>query len=106
MKHQTFCQHKGRIFLSSKDIFFHRKEFKLRQEFYESAQTTLAAIGQKYQSVLRKRLEAKGKKWKRKKKLTFVGIHSRRGDYLALQEEHGKPELTPNYFLDAMEMYR
>ena len=58
-----------------------RNELHMRAEFVEAGRATFERIGQQHQQVLKRRLEAKGKKWKNNKKLTFVGIHSRRGDY-------------------------
>ena len=58
-----------------------RNELHMRGEFVEAGRATLERIGQQHQQVLKRRWEAKGKKWKNNKKLTFVGIHSRRGDY-------------------------
>ena len=46
------------------------------------------------------------KKFKKKKDITFVGIHHRRGDHLQFQKEGGMKSLEPAYFLEAMEMYR
>ena len=58
-----------------------RNELRMRAEFVDAGRATLERIGKQHQQVLKRRLEAKGKKWKNNKKLTFVGIHSRRGDY-------------------------
>ena len=60
---------------------------QLRGEFTEAAQQTITQIADKFQKVLRQRAEARGKKWKKNKKLTFIGIHSRRGDYKALMKQ-------------------
>jgi len=99
-----------------------KAELKLRPELIASGSVTLARIADEFQAVLKARHEmkaaaankkkaAKGnttkkaKKFKRKE-LTFVGIHSRRTDYTALMLEKGGKELTPNYFVNAMDMYR
>lgn len=43
---------------------------------------------------------------KKGKSITFVGIHSRRTDHVALQKEMGEEVLKASYYLEAMEMYR
>ena len=46
------------------------------------------------------------KKLKKKKKITFVGIHNRRGDHIQDQVKKGVGELLPGYFLGGMDFYR
>ena len=46
------------------------------------------------------------KKLKKKKKVTFVGIHNRRGDHIQDQVKKGVGELFPGYFLGGMDFYR
>lgn len=46
------------------------------------------------------------KKLKKKKKITFVGIHNRRGDHIKDQVKEGVDELLPGYFLGGMDLYR
>jgi len=44
--------------------------------------------------------------FRRKTEISFVGVHVRRGDHLALQAESGLVELKPGYYLQAMDLYR
>ena len=46
------------------------------------------------------------KKFKKKKDITFVGIHQRRGDHVSYRDEANIRELGASYFLESMEMYR
>ena len=46
------------------------------------------------------------KKFKKRKDITFVGVHHRRGDHLFFQQEGDIPTLDVGYFLESMEMYR
>ena len=48
----------------------------------------------------------KRKKLKRKKPVIFVGIHHRRGDHIIDQVMEGVGELSPGYFLGAMDFFR
>ena len=88
-------------------VDFMSKELKLRQEFIDSASITINKIAEEYQNFLasKKRKSKPGKKFK-KKTLTFVGIHSRRTDYLPLQKERGMKQLTPRYFQQSMDYFR
>ena len=81
------------------------RDLKLRPEFMQSAEKTLSEIGDKFQSVLKFRYTKRGRKYRRKK-LTFVGVHSRRTDYLPYMEQHGMDEVPPQYFFQAMDIYR
>ena len=46
------------------------------------------------------------KKFKKKKDITFVGIHQRRGDHVSFRDEGNIDELGASYFLESMEMFR
>ena len=73
--------------------------FKFKKVFRETSDDTLTTIGNHFR-------QANKKKFKKRKDITYVGIHNRRGDHLYFQKESGLKTLEPGYFIEAMEMYR
>ena len=74
--------------------------FELRPNFKSAAEKTLQFIIGKHEK------RHKSEKKKKKKRWTFVGIHSRRTDHLAFERERNMPSLKASYYLQAMDMYR
>ena len=75
------------------------RSFTFRREFSEPARYALLNIASLYR-------RNNPKKFRKKKDITFIGIHQRRGDHIALRDEHNIDELAPSYFLESMEMFR
>ena len=73
--------------------------FTFRQEILTVSQDNLEFMAEHYR-------ENNRKKFRKKKDITFVGIHNRRGDHLDYQREGGFIPLDPGYFLNAMELFR
>ena len=73
--------------------------FTFRGDFINPAKSVLMNIAHEYR-------ENHPKKFKKKKDITFVGIHQRRGDHVSFRDEGNIDELGASYFLEAMEMYR
>ena len=46
------------------------------------------------------------KKFKKRKDITFVGVHHRRGDHLLFQQEGDIATIDVGYFLESMEIFR
>ena len=78
-------------------IKFVREHFSFRDIFVNWSEDIIRDIERKHR---------KKKKMKKGRSLTFVGIHSRRGDHLKDQVKQGLDELTPGYFLSAMDYFR
>ena len=76
---------------------FMAKAFELRPNMQDAARTTLKEIIKKHEKIHKKQ---------KKKKWTFIGIHSRRTDHLAYEKERNLPPLKANYYVQAMNMYR
>ena len=79
------------------------KALTLKPRFIEAAKKTLDGIITKH---LERHNSGTKKKKIKKKKITFIGIHSRRTDHLAFEREKGMVSLKPSYFIKAMDMYR
>eukprot|EP00090_Calanus_glacialis_P002682 TRINITY_DN12009_c0_g1_i1.p1 TRINITY_DN12009_c0_g1~~TRINITY_DN12009_c0_g1_i1.p1 ORF type:complete len:262 (+),score=54.03 TRINITY_DN12009_c0_g1_i1:50-787(+) len=74
-----------------------REHFQFENYFTNWSVDVLARIEKDFRR--RKRL-------KKKKLITFVGIHNRRGDHIKDQVKKGVGELLPGYFLGGMDFYR
>ena len=74
-------------------IDFAVDSFQFRQEFLEASKENLQAIAENFR-------QENPKKFRKKKDITFVGIHNRRGDHLDYQKEGGYVMLDPGYFLN------
>ena len=74
-------------------IDFAVDSFQFRQEFLEASKENLQAIAENFR-------QENPKKFRKKKDITFVGIHNRRGDHLDYQKEGGHVMLDPGYFLN------
>ena len=79
------------------------KALTLEPRFIEAAKMTLDGMIAKH---LERHNSGTKKKKIKKKKITFIGIHSRRTDHLAFEREKGMVSLKPSYFIKAMDMYR
>lgn len=73
--------------------------FTFRREISETSRSVLMGIARDFR-------QDNPKKFKKKKDITFVGIHQRRGDHLSFRDEGNIGELGASYFLESMEMYR
>ena len=74
---------------------FALNSFVFKKKFLETSQTILTAIAQEFR-------KQNPKKFRRRQDITFVGVHHRRGDHIALQRETKVLQLGPGYFLDSM----
>lgn len=67
--------------------------FTFRPEILAVSQENLEFIAEHYR-------KKNPKKFRKKKSITFVGIHNRRGDHIDFQKEGGFIPLDPGYFLN------
>jgi len=80
-------------------VKFTIKTFKFKKDLIETSNDNLRTIGQHFR-------ENNLIKFKKRKDITYVGVHHRRGDHVALQKEARVVPLEAGYFLEAMDMYR
>ena len=74
-------------------VDFAADSFQFRQEFLDASKENLEFIAENFR-------KENPKKFRKKKDITFVGIHNRRGDHLDYQKEGGHVMLDPGYFLN------
>lgn len=73
--------------------------FTFREQFSNPARAVLKTIAHHYR-------QNNPKKFRKKKDITFVGIHQRRGDHVSFRDEGNIDELGASYFLESMEIFR
>ena len=78
---------------------FTLNSFVFKKKFRETSQKILTSIAQEFR-------KQNPKKFKRRQDITFVGVHHRRGDHIALQRESNLLQLGPGYFLNSMVSFR
>ena len=78
---------------------FSLKAFTFKKELRDTSDENLRTIGNHFR-------EKNLKLFKKKRDITYVGVHHRRGDHIAYQKEKNMSPLEPGYFLEAMDMYR
>ena len=75
------------------EVFFN--ELKLQSKYLNQAQATLSRIKATHL-----------KRFKTKKEIVFVGVHSRRTDHIFFEHRRGYKPLKPVYFIEAMHLFR
>ena len=78
---------------------FTLNSFVFKKKFRETSQTILTSVARAFR-------EQNPKKFRKRQDVTFVGVHHRRGDHIALQKESKLLQLGPGYFLDNMASFR
>ena len=78
---------------------FTLNSFVFKEKFLETSQQILSSIARTFR-------QQNPKKFRRRQDITFVGVHHRRGDHIALQRESKLLQLGPGYFLDTMASFR
>ena len=78
---------------------FTLNSFVFKKKFRETTHKILSSIARTFR-------QQNPNKFRKRQDITFVGVHHRRGDHIALQRESKLVQLGPGYFLDTMASFR